>query len=263
MLTAYDFPSARLAEAAGVDALLVGDSLAMVVLGHETTIPVTLEEMLHHVKAAARGASRALVVADMPFLTYHAGIDDAVLNCGRMLKEGGAHAVKIEGGEAMAPLVERLVRAGIPVLGHIGLLPQSVHQLGGYRVQGKSASQARQLLRDARALEEAGAFAVVLELVPAPLAAAVSARLTIPTIGIGSGAGCDGQIQVWHDILGLSERVPRHAHRFADLRTAILNGIARYVQAVHDGEFPASEHAAGMDEAELRRALQDEDCASR
>ncbi|NLC58346.1 MAG: 3-methyl-2-oxobutanoate hydroxymethyltransferase [Armatimonadetes bacterium] len=256
MVTAYDYPSARLADEAGVDAILVGDSLAMVVLGYENTLPVTLEEMLHHVKAVARGAERALVVADMPFLSYQGSADDAVLACGRMLKEGGARAVKLEGGEAIAPLVARLVNSGIPVLGHLGLQPQSVHQVGGHRVQGKGAEDARRILRDAQALEAAGAFGIVLELVPRALAAAITARLAIPTIGIGAGAGCDGQVQVLHDLLGLADYVPRHARRLLDLRATIRGALETYAAEVRDGSFPGEEHGVEMDAEELRKALE-------
>lgn len=256
MVTAYDYPTAALADEAGVDVILVGDSLGMVVLGYESTLPVTIDQMLHHVQPVARAARRALVVADMPFLSYQGSADEAVMNCGRMLKEGGAHAVKIEGGEVMAPLVARLVGSGIPVLGHVGLLPQSVYQVGGHRVQGKTAEGARQLLRDAAALESAGAFAVVLELVPRALAEAVSARLSIPTIGIGAGAGCDGQVQVLHDLIGLSERVPRHARRLLDLRSAIRGALETYAAEVREGRFPGPDQSVEMDPEELRKALE-------
>ncbi|HHX38645.1 MAG TPA: 3-methyl-2-oxobutanoate hydroxymethyltransferase [Armatimonadetes bacterium] len=258
MVTAYDTPTARLADEAGVDLLLVGDSLGMVALGYESTIPVTMEEMLHHTRAVAHGARRALVVGDLPFLSYQASADDAILNAGRMLKEGGARAVKLEGGEGVAPLVRRMVGSGIPVVGHVGLLPQSVHQMGGFRVQGKTAEAARQVLRDALALQDAGAFAVVLEAVPAPLAEAISARLSIPTIGIGAGAGCDGQVQVVTDLLGLSERLPKHARAFLDLSKLIREAFEAYAAEVRAGSFPGPENATTMDDEELRKALADE-----
>jgi len=258
MVTAYDTPTARLADEAGVDLILVGDSLAMVALGYESTLPVTMEEMLHHTRAVARGARRALVVGDLPFLSYQASADDAILNAGRMLKEGGARAVKLEGGEAVAPLVHRMVSSGIPVVGHVGLMPQSVHQMGGFRVQGKTAEAARQVLRDAVALQDAGAFAVVLEAVPAPLAEAITARLSIPTIGIGAGAGCDGQVQVVTDLLGLSERLPRHARPFLDLSRLIREAFEAYAAEVRAGSFPGPENATTMSDEELRKALADE-----
>lgn len=256
MLALYDYPTAQLAEEAGVDVLLVGDSVGMVVLGYENTLPVTLEEILHHVKAVGRAARRALVVADMPFLSYQGSPDDAVMNAGLMLKEGGAHAVKLEGGAYVAPLVARLVASGIPVIGHVGLQPQAIRQVGGYRAQGKSADAARRLIEEAAAIEAAGAFALVLELVPRQLAAEVSARLAIPTIGIGAGEGCDGQVQVAHDVLGLSPRIPRHARPAADLRTAIRAAFETYANEVRSGAFPAPEQGIEMDPEELRKALE-------
>lgn len=258
MVTAYDYPSACLADTAGVDMLLVGDSLGMVVLGYESTLPVTMEDMLHHTRAVARGTKRAMVVADMPFLSYQGNADEAVINAGRLLKEGGAHAVKLEGGAHLAPLVSRLVDSGIPVVGHLGLLPQSLRQLGGYRAQGKTSEGARRLLQDAKALEEAGACSIVLEVVPAPLATAISERLSIPTIGIGAGAGCDGQVQVMHDLLGITERTPRHARRFAELGAAIRTAFESYAQAVREGSFPGPENSLEMDPEELRKALEDD-----
>ncbi|MEK7814357.1 MAG: 3-methyl-2-oxobutanoate hydroxymethyltransferase, partial [Chloroflexota bacterium] len=216
MITAYDYSTARLADASGIPLVLVGDSLGMVVLGYESTIPVTMEDMLHHVKAVARGVKRALIVADLPFMTYQIDTAQALTNAARLVQEGGAHAVKLEGGEKVADTVRRVVECGIPVMGHIGLTPQSVHALGGYRVRGRGRREAEQLVKDATALEQAGAFAVVLELVPTPLARLISQRLTIPTIGIGAGPACDGQVQVLHDMLGLfTDFVPKHAKQYA------------------------------------------------
>ncbi len=242
-VTAYDFPTARLADEAGVPVILVGDSLGNAVLGYDSTLPVTLADMLHHARAVARGARNALVIADMPFMTYQPSAEDAMRNAGRLLQEGGAQAVKLEGGRAIAPTVQRLTDAGVPVMGHVGLLPQSVHQTGGYRPQGRTAEQARALLDDALALQDAGAFAVVIESVPADVAAEVTRRLAVPTIGIGAGAGCDGQIQVLHDILGLSGRTPRHAKRYADLDAAILAALQAYRDDVTARRFPGAEHA--------------------
>lgn len=258
MVTAYDAPSARVAEAAGADAILVGDSLGMVVLGHPTTLPVTLDDMVRHTAAVARTVTRPLVVADMPFGSYQASPDDAVANAVRLLAEAGAAAVKIEGGRHVAPLVERMVAAGIPVMGHIGLTPQSVNVFGGYRVRAKEAAEAIGLVEDALALEAAGAFAVVLELVPAEVAAIVTEELEIPTIGIGAGAGCDGQVQVFHDLVGLSGFTPRHAKRYLDAERLMAEAVAAYVQEVRSGSFPADENASHAAEdvvAELETAL--------
>jgi 3-methyl-2-oxobutanoate hydroxymethyltransferase len=260
MLTAYDYPSARLVEQAGVPMILVGDTLGMVVLGYETTVPVTMEDMLHHVKAVVRGTQRALVVADMPFMSYQTGPDDALRNAGRFMQEAGAQAVKLEGGVQMAETVRRIADAGIPVMGHIGLTPQSVHQFGGWKVQGKTTAAAMRLLNDALALEEAGAFAVVLELVPAPLARLISKRLRIPTIGIGAGADCDGQVQVYHDILGLYETfVPKHARQYARLADTIRDAIAGYVSDVREGRFPTDENSFAMDERALAEMTTSDD----
>ena len=237
MLTAYDYPSAVLAERAGVRFLLVGDSLGMVVQGHGTTLPVTLDAMVYHTAAVVRGAPGALVVADLPFLTY-ASPADAVATARRLMQEGGAHAVKLEGGQAMTATVRHLTELGVPVMGHLGFTPQAQHQLG-IRVQGKQAAEAARLLQDAGALETAGAFAIVLELVPAQLAAAITQRLTIPTIGIGAGAGCDGQVQVWHDVLGFSPGAsPRHAKRYAEIGATIEAALSSYVAEVRAGRFP-------------------------
>ncbi|MDI6712359.1 MAG: 3-methyl-2-oxobutanoate hydroxymethyltransferase [Anaerosomatales bacterium] len=258
MVTAYDAPSARVAEAAGADAILVGDSLGMVVLGHPTTLPVTLDDMVRHAAAVARTVTRPLVVADMPFGSYQASPDDAVANAVRLLAEAGAAAVKIEGGRHVAPLVERMVAAGIPVMGHLGLTPQSVNVFGGYRVRAKEAAEAIGLVEDALALEAAGAFAVVLELVPAEVAAIVTEELEIPTIGIGAGADCDGQVQVFHDLVGLSGFTPRHAKRYLDAERLMTEALAEYVQGVRSGSFPAEENASHASEdvvAELETAL--------
>lgn len=250
MLTAYDYPSARLVEEAGVPLILVGDTLGMVVLGYDTTIPVTMEEMLHHVKAVVRGTRSAHVVADMPFMSYQAGPQDALRNAGRMLKEGGAQSVKLEGGQRVAETVRLLVEAGIPVMGHVGLTPQSINQFGGYKVQGKTPAAAVKLLSDAVALEQAGAYAVVLECVPAQLARRVTERLSVPTIGIGAGPHCDGQVQVFHDILGLfSEFVPKHAKRYAHLDEAVRAAVGQYVAEVEDGAFPTERESFIMDES--------------
>jgi 3-methyl-2-oxobutanoate hydroxymethyltransferase len=239
MLTAYDATMARLFDSAGVDALLVGDSLGMVVLGHDTTLPVTLDQMVHHTRAVTRGAPEALVIADMPFLTYQVSTADAVRNAGRLLQEGRAAAVKLEGGRAMLDTVSRLVEVGIPVMGHLGLLPQSVHQLSGYRQQATAPVDAERLLDDALAIEAAGAFAIVLEAIPAALAARVSARLRIPTIGIGAGPDCDGQILVSHDMLGLFDRfVPPFVTQYAQLALTIDSATRAYVEDVRHGRHP-------------------------
>ncbi|MBM4417155.1 MAG: 3-methyl-2-oxobutanoate hydroxymethyltransferase [Chloroflexi bacterium] len=248
MVTAYDYPTAALAEAAGVDALLVGDTLGMVVLGHTSTVPVTLGAMRHHVAAVTRAAQSTLVVADMPFLAYQVSHKQAMRGAASLIQQGGAGAVKLEGGRTVAGTIRRIVDAGIPVMGHVGLTPQSVHALGGYRLQANSGAAAQRLLDDVAALEEAGVFAIVLELVPAALAEAVTGRLTVPTIGIGAGAGCSGQIQVLHDLLGFvaypgQTHIPRHAGRYADIATTIREAIGRYATDVRSGVFPAPGHA--------------------
>ena len=242
-VTAYDFPTARLADEAGIPVILVGDSLGNAVLGYDSTVPVTLADVVHHARAVARGAPNALVVADMPFMTYQPSAEDAMRNAGRLMQEGGAQAVKLEGGRSVAATVRRLTEAGVPVMGHVGLLPQSVHQTGGYRAQGRTAAEARALLEDALALQEAGAFAIVIELVPGEVAAEVTRRLAVPTIGIGAGPGCDGQIQALHDLLGLSARTPRHAKRYADLDETVLGALRAYRADVEAGRFPGAEHA--------------------
>lgn len=252
MMTAYDYPSARLVDEAGVDMILVGDTLGMVVLGYDSTLPVTMEDMIHHTRAVMRGAKHALVVGDMPFMSYQTGWQEAMKNAARFMQEAGCGAVKLEGGRRSAETVRKLVEAGIPVMGHIGLTPQSVNQVGGWKVQGKTPAAAVQLLHDAQALEQAGAFAIVLELVPAPLAELITERLSIPTIGIGAGAGCDGQVQVFHDLLGLFDQfVPKHAGRYADVGAVIRDAVARYVADVRSGAFPTSKHSFKMDPAAL------------
>ena len=252
MITAYDYPTARLVDGAGFPMILVGDSLGMAVLGYDSTLPVTMEDMLHHIKAVARGAQRALIVGDMPFMSYQTDVPTAIRNAGRLLQEGGAQTVKLEGGVAVAETVRRIVECGIPVMGHIGLTPQSVNQLGGYKVQGKTPKAAARLLRDAQALEEAGAFAVVLETVPAPLGRLISQRLSIPTIGIGAGVDCDGQVQVVHDMLGLfTDFLPRHAKRYALLADVTKEAVGRYAQEVREGTFPTEKESFSMDESVL------------
>ncbi len=243
VLTAYDYPFARLVDGGGVDVILVGDSAGVVVAGHDTTLPVTMEEMLYHVKAVRRAEPKALVVADMPFMSCQTGIEDACRNCGRMIKEGGAEAVKIEGGMNMAHVIRAVSSIDIPVMGHIGLTPQSIHRMGGYKVQGRK-EQAERILDDALAVQAAGAFSVVLEGIPAKLAAEISAELTIPTIGIGAGPGCDGQVLVIHDILGLCEKYsPKFVKRYAELGPIISGAVKSYVDEVRAGEFPTEAHS--------------------
>jgi 3-methyl-2-oxobutanoate hydroxymethyltransferase len=243
MLTAYDALSARLLDEAGIPLILVGDSLAMVVLGHESTLPVTVGEMLHHTRAVRRGAKNAFVVGDMPFMSYQSSIEEGLKNAGRFLKEAGANSVKVEGGARVLPLVERLTEAGIPVMGHLGLTPQSVNQFGGYRVQGRDDEAAHQLVKDAKSLEAAGAFAVVLEAVPAPLAGEVTSSLQIPTIGIGAGPDCDGQVLVWHDFLGITDGpLPRFVKRYAELGDEIKAAARSFAAEVGEGTYPGPEH---------------------
>ncbi len=255
MLTAYDYPTARILDEAGIPILLVGDSLAEVMLGYESTVRVSMEEMLHHTKAVVRGSERAMVVADMPFLSYETP-EQARENAGRFLREGGAQAVKAEGGVRSARSLEAIVRAGIPVMGHIGWTPQARHGMGGkVRVQGRTRDAAQRLLSDAIAVQDAGAFAVVLELVPAQLAAAITERLHIPTIGIGAGPGCSGQVQVVTDLLGLGSFIPRHARPYAHLRETILDAARAYASDVNAGTFPGSAESSAMDQAVLDEAL--------
>jgi 3-methyl-2-oxobutanoate hydroxymethyltransferase len=253
MLTAYDYSTAKLVDEAGIPLILVGDSLGMVILGYDSTIPVTMDDMIHHTRAVARGTKQAMVIGDMPFMTYHVSTEDALRNAARFMQEGGAQAIKLEGGVTVAENVKKIVDCGIPVMGHIGLTPQSVHQFGGHRVQGKTPEAAEKLFKDAQALEQAGAFAVVLELVPAPLSKLVSEKLSIPTIGIGAGPDCDGQVQVISDLLGLfSDFVPKHAKQYAKLAGSIKTALADYISEVKAGKFPTAENSSTMDESLLK-----------
>jgi len=257
MVTAYDYPTARIADEAGLDAILVGDSLAMVVLGHPDTLSVTMDEMIHHARAVRRGASRALLIGDMPFMSYQADEAEALRNAGRFLKEAGMEAVKLEGGRTAAPAVGRIVRAGIPVQGHIGLTPQSVNALGGWKVQGRTATAARSLLEDALALEDAGCFSLVLESVPDRVAARITERLSIPTIGIGAGAQTSGQVLVLHDMLGLFDRfTPRFVKRYAELGEAARAALEAFRADVQSGAFPGPEHSYAIDDEEWRAFLE-------
>ncbi len=258
MLTAYDYGTALAVDRAGIDSILVGDSLGMVVLGYENTLPVTMDDMIHHCRAVARGARYALLIGDMPFLSYQVSVEEAVRNAGRFLQEAGMDAVKLEGGRERLQAVRAIVRAGIPVMGHLGLTPQSVHQLGGFRAQAKSAGEARRLIEDADLLQEAGCFALVLESIPSQLAQLVSKRLEIPTIGIGAGAGCDGQVLVTHDLLGLFDRfTPRFVKQYAQLHATMAEAIAAYREDIAAGRFPGPEHSLEMD-ADAWEALQNE-----
>jgi len=251
MLTAYDYATALAVDQAGIDSILVGDSLGMVVLGYENTLPVTMEEMLHHCRAVARGARYALLIGDMPFMSYQVSVEEAVRNAGRFLQEAGMDAVKLEGGRERLEAVRAIVAAGIPVMGHLGLTPQSVHQLGGFRAQGRSAAAARRLLEDALLLQEAGCFSLVLESVPARLATLISQRLEIPTIGIGAGAGCDGQVLVTHDLVGLFDRfTPRFVKKYADLHSEMARAFAEYRAEVEARLFPGPEHTVEMPDEE-------------
>jgi 3-methyl-2-oxobutanoate hydroxymethyltransferase len=257
MLTAYDYPTARILDEAGVPIILVGDSLGMVVLGYDSTLPVTMEDMIHHTRAVVRGSQRAHIVFDMPFMSYQSGIEDALRNAGRALKETGAQSVKLEGGTHMAETVRRLVEVGIPVMGHIGLTPQSVNQLGGFRVQGKTPAAAVRLLHDARALEQAGAYAIVLETIPAPLARIITSKVSVPTIGIGAGPHCDGQVQVIHDFLGLyPDFVPKHCRQYAHLAEEISRAVRQYLDDVRGGAFPTEKESFAMDESVLAELAQ-------
>lgn len=258
MVTAYDYTAARIADAAGIPIILVGDSLGMVVLGYDSTIPVTMDDMVRHTRMVSRGASDALIVADLPFMAYQVDANEAMRNAGRLMQEGGAHTVKMEGGVAIADTVRRIVDAGAPVMGHIGLTPQSVNALGGYRVQGRTRATARRLLDDAVALQDAGAYSVVLECVPSPLARMITERLSIPTIGIGAGPHCDGQVQVFHDMLGLfSDFLPKHARRYATLSDDIAAAFRQYADDVRAGAFPAESESFTMNESLLSDLLQD------
>jgi 3-methyl-2-oxobutanoate hydroxymethyltransferase len=256
MLTAYDYPTALAIDRAGIDTILVGDSLGMVVLGYENTLPVTMGDMLHHCKAVARGAKTAHLIGDMPFMSYQISVIEAVRNAGRFLQEGGMDAVKLEGGREMAATVEAITAAGIPVLGHIGLTPQSVHKLGGWKTQGKTAAAAKRLLEDAQILEDAGCYAVVLEAIPDRVAELISQRITIPTIGIGAGGGCDGQVLVTHDLLGLFDRfTPKFVKKYANIHADMARAFSEYMAAVQTHQFPAPEHAHQMEDDEFRALL--------
>jgi len=252
MLTAYDYTTAKIIDEVGIPLILVGDSLGMVVLGYESTIPVTMEEMLHHTRAVVRGTKQAMVIGDMPFMTYHISVAEALKNAARFIQDGGAQAVKLEGGVTVAEKVSRIVDCGIPVMGHIGLTPQSIHQLGGYKVQGKTPEAANKLLEDALVLEEAGAFAIVLETIPTQLATLITQRISIPTIGIGAGIGCDGQVQIINDILGsFTDFVPKHAKRYSRLTDIMSSAITEYYNEVKAGSFPTAKQSFSMDESIL------------
>jgi 3-methyl-2-oxobutanoate hydroxymethyltransferase len=258
MLTAYDYPTALAMDKAGVDSILVGDSLAMVVLGYENTLPVTMEEMLHHARAVSRGARSSLLVGDMPFMSYQVSVEDAVRNAGRFLQQGGMDVVKLEGGRERVDSVRAIVGAGIPVMGHLGLTPQSVNQLGGFRAQGKTASAAKRLLEDAKILEEAGAFSLVLESVPARLAEYISKQISIPTIGIGAGLGCDGQVLVTHDVLGLFERfTPKFVKQYANFHAEMNKAFTDYIDDVESKRFPSVEHTVEMTDEEWSAFLKE------
>jgi len=244
MLTAYDFSMAAVMDEIGIDMILVGDSLGMVVLGHNSTLPVTMEDMIHHTKAVTRATKRIMVIADMPFMSYQASLDDAVMNAGRLLKEAGAQGIKLEGGEEIAEKVRRISAAGIPVMGHLGLTPQSVHQFGGYKVQGKQSDAAQKMINDAKILEKSGAFSVVLECIPAELGREISESLAIPTIGIGAGPDCDGQVLVVHDMLGMYEKfTPKFVKKYANLNSEMKNAFKGYIDEVKSGVFPGPEHS--------------------
>lgn len=252
MLTAYDYVTAKLVDEAGIPLILVGDTLGMVVLGYESTIPVTIDEMLHHTKAVVRGTNNALIVGDMPFMTYHLSEEQALKNAARFIQEAGTQAIKLEGGVNVADKVKRIVECGIPVMGHIGLTPQSINQIGGHKIQGKTPEIAASILDDARALEQAGVFAIVLETVPAALATLITRKVSVPTIGIGAGAGCDGQVQVVNDILGsYTGYIPKHAKRYAKLVDIMSNAFSQYKDEVTSGNFPTGANSFPMDESIL------------
>jgi 3-methyl-2-oxobutanoate hydroxymethyltransferase len=248
VLTAYDYPTARLMDLAGIDVVLIGDSVGDNMLGYENTLPVTMDDMIHHTCAVSRGVQRAMVVADMPFMSYQVSVEQAMMNAGRLIKEAGAHAVKLEGGSQVAEAVKRTVSAGIPVMGHLGFTPQSVYKFGGFRRQGKTVADADAIFADARALEAAGVFSIVLELVPAELAKRITESISVPTIGIGAGPYCDGQVLVTNDLLGLDpDREPRHARKYADLAEIMSTAFRSYIEDVSSGAFPAPEHSFGAD----------------
>ncbi len=258
MLTAYDYPTALAMDQIGIDSILVGDSLGMVVLGYENTLPVTMDEMIHHCRAVSRGARYALLIGDMPFMSYQVSVEEAVRNAGRFLQEGGMDAVKLEGGRERLMAVQAITGAGIPVMGHLGLTPQSVHQLGGYRAQGKTAAAARRLFEDAQVLEEAGCFSLVLESVPARLAESISQRLRIPTIGIGAGVNCDGQVLVTHDLLGLFDRfTPKFVKKYTNVNAVMKEAFKEYLEDVQNKTFPAIEHSIEMPDEEWQAFLRE------
>lgn len=252
-LTAYDYPTACLVDEVGMDIILVGDSVSNVVLGYEDTLAVTVEEMLHHTRAVARGTKRALVVGDMPFMSYQADVEDAVRNAGRFLKEGNSEAVKVEGGRGMVDKVEAILDAGIPVMGHLGLTPQWIHRFGGYKVQGKTSETARRIMEDAKELEEAGVFSIVLESIPRELAKMVTEEVKVPTIGCGAGPHCDGQVLVLHDMLGLSEISPKFVKQYGDLDSSIEKALENYLNEVKSGKFPTSKYSYKMEDEELEK----------
>lgn len=254
MLTAYDYSMAKILDSAGADALLVGDSLGMVIQGHDSTISVTVEDMIYHAKAVNRAAKRALVIVDMPFMSYHVSVEEAVRNAGRLMKEGGAHAIKLEGGAEFAETIRQIVRAQIPVMGHLGLTPQSVHMFGGFKVQGKSLEQAQKIIDDAKALEAAGVFAITLECVPEELSKIISEAVNVPTIGIGAGKYCDGQVLVSNDMLGMySDFVPKFVKQYANLSTDIESAVKKYIQEMNDGSFPEKKHTFTIDQEVLNK----------
>ena len=252
MLTAYDYSTAKIVDEAGIPMILVGDSLGMVMLGYETTLPVTMEVMLHHAKAVVRGTRNALIVGDMPFMTYHVNVEDCIRNAGRFIQEAGCQAIKLEGGVSVAEKVKRVVDCGIPVMGHIGLTPQSINAFGGFKVQGKTPDAAAKILEDAIALEQAGVFSIVLEVVPTPLATLITEKVSVPTIGIGAGIGCDGQVQIINDILGsYTDFVPKHAKQYVKLADIIGNALREYDKEVKEGTFPTEKQSFSMDESLL------------
>lgn len=258
MVTAYDYAMAHWVDQSGIDMVLIGDSLGMVMLGYEDTLPVTMEEMLHHTRAVVRGARRALVIVDMPFLSYQASVEQAVINAGRFLKEAGAQAVKLEGGVSMVPQIRAIVEAGIPVQGHLGLTPQSIAQFGGFKVQGKNADTAKKLIEDAKAIAEAGCFSIVLELIPAPIAKIITETISIPTIGIGAGPHCDGQVLVIHDMVGLYDRfLPKFVKQYDQLGEKLLKALEMYKKDVENGTFPGPEHSFSMKPEEIQRLEQE------
>lgn len=257
-LTAYDYPTAVALDRSGIDGILVGDSLGMVVLGYENTLPVTMQEMLHHCRAVSRGVSRAHLVGDMPFMSYQASVADALRNAGSILQKGGMDAVKLEGGRERVPAIRAIISAGIPVMGHLGLTPQSVHQLGGWKIQGKSTQAAKIIVEDSLILEDAGCYAIVLESIPAEVARLIASRLSIPVIGIGAGADCDGQVLVTHDVLGLFDRfTPSFVKKYADLFSEMERAFKEYISDVKERKFPASEHAHSMDAQALRDLMRE------